>query len=66
MIYGFPGFTTGVIEFLNQAPAIKVCQMFTTQYVNYTLAHAVNLWYVLVYLIITAIIIYIGQKTNKI
>lgn len=65
VIYGFPGFTTGVIEFLNQVPAIKVCQMFTTQYVNYTLAHAVNLWYVLVYLIITAIIIYIGQKLIK-
>lgn len=62
VIYGFPGFSTGVIEFLNQVPSIKVCQMFTTSYVEYTLAHSLNIWYSLVYVIITLGIIFIGYK----
>ena len=66
VIYGFPGFATGVIEFLNQVPAIKVCQMFMAQYVNYTIAHSLNLWYVLVYIIITAAIVFLGYKLLKI
>ena len=66
VIYGFPGFSTGIIELLNQVPAIKVCQMFMTQYVNYTIAHSLNLWYVLVYLIITAAIVFVGYKLLKI
>lgn len=66
VIYGFPGFSTGIIELLNQVPAIKVCQMFMTQYVNYTIAHSLNLWYVLVYLIITAAIVFLGYKLLKI
>lgn len=66
VIYGFPGFSAGIIEFLNQVPAIKVCQMFMTQYVNYTIAHSLNLWYVLVYIIITGIIVFIGYKLSKV
>ena len=62
VIYGFPGFSTGVIEFLNQVPSIKVCQMFTTSYVEYTLAHSLNIWYSLVYVVITLGIIFIGYK----
>ena len=62
VIYGLPGFSTGVIEFLNQVPSIKVCQMFTTSYVEYTLAHSLNIWYSLVYVVITLGIIFIGYK----
>lgn len=62
VIYGFPGFSTGVIEFLNQIPSIKVCQMFTTNYVEYTLANSLNIWYTFVYAIITFVIIFIGYK----
>lgn len=62
VIYGFPGFSSGVIEFLNQVPSIKVCQMFTTSYVGNTLANFLNIWYVFVYAIVTLIIIFIGYK----
>ena len=62
VIYGFPGFSSGVIEFLNQVPSIKVCQMFTTSYVGNTLANSLNIWYAFVYAIVTLIIIFIGYK----
>lgn len=62
VIYGFPGFSSGVIEFFNQVPSIKVCQMFTTSYVGNTLANSLNIWYAFVYAIVTLIIIFIGYK----
>jgi len=37
-----------------------------TEYVNYTIAHSLNLWYVLFYIILTAIIIFVGYKLIKI
>lgn len=65
VIYGFPGFSANVIEFLNQIPSIKVCQMFTSEYVNYMVAHSLNLWYILVYIIIAIIITFAGYKLLK-
>lgn len=62
VIYGFPGFSSGVIEFLNQVPSIKVCQMFTTSYVGNTLANSLNIWYAFAYVIVTLVIIFIGYK----
>lgn len=62
VIYGFPGFSAGIIEFLNHIPAIKVCQMFMSEYVNYTIAHSLSLWYVLVYILLMAVILFIGNK----
>lgn len=62
VIYGFPGFSSGVIEFLNQVPSIKVCQMFTTSYVGNTLANSLNIWYAFVYAIVTLVIVFIGYK----
>lgn len=62
IIYGFPGFTTGIIEFFNQIPAIKVCQSFTSDYINYIATHSLNIWYALVYAVIIAAIVFVGYK----
>ena len=62
VIYGFPGFSTGIIELLNEVPSIKVCQMFTTNYVEYTLANSLNIWFAFVYALITFVIIFVGYK----
>lgn len=62
VIYGFPGFAQWFVECINQIPAIKVCQMFTTKFANYTFETSINLWYALVYVIIIAAIIFVGYK----
>mgnify|MGYP004633055371 CR=1 FL=1 len=66
VIYGFPGFSTGVIEFLNQIPSIKVCQMFTSEYVNYVVAHSLSLWYLLADIIIALVLALVGYKLLKV
>ena len=62
VIYGFPGFSNGIIGFLNQVPAIKVCQSFTRDYITYTATNSLNIWYALVYAIIIAAIVFVGYK----
>jgi len=62
VIYGFPGFSMGIFEFLNQVPSIKVFQMFVGNSINYLVTHSLNIWYALVYAIIIAIIVFVGYK----
>lgn len=62
IIYGFPGFSVGIVEFLNQVPSIKICQIFSGASAEYIVSHSLDIWYTLIYIIISGICVLGGYK----